>query len=89
MSPKDEETTSSSPEIIPVFLEDSTQPTKETTESEPMEALNEMMTSLPDEETTSESAQWENLPWVRIGLIAGVLLVTAVALCVLKAQQKI
>ncbi|CAJ1087187.1 uncharacterized protein LOC123975316 isoform X4 [Xyrichtys novacula] len=54
-----------------------------------MEALKEMVTSFPGEETTSESVQWENLPWIRIGLIAGVLLVTAIVLCVLKSLQKI
>ncbi|KAE8278723.1 hypothetical protein D5F01_LYC23642 [Larimichthys crocea] len=62
------------------------------TESQPMEAFEETVTSFPDEdppETSTESSQWDNLPWVRIVLIAGVLLVTAVVLCILGARGKI
>ncbi|XP_019120485.1 uncharacterized protein LOC109139869 isoform X2 [Larimichthys crocea] len=86
----DVETTESP--LIPVFLEDSTQPIKVMTESQPMEAFEETVTSFPDEdppETSTESSQWDNLPWVRIVLIAGVLLVTTVVLCILGARGKI
>ncbi|XP_030265333.1 uncharacterized protein LOC115576868 isoform X2 [Sparus aurata] len=92
---------------IPVHLEDSTQPIKVMTESQPMEAFEEVVTSFPDEESQpieafkeavtsfpdegmeETSLQWDTLPWIRIGLIAGVLLVTAMVLCILGALQKI
>ncbi|KAM8722104.1 uncharacterized protein AB9X84_004866 isoform 1-T3 [Acanthopagrus schlegelii] len=63
------------------------------TESQPVEAIKEWVTSFPDEalfEGTEEtSLQWDTLPWIRIGLIAGVLLVTAMVLCILGALRKI
>ncbi|XP_044044331.1 uncharacterized protein LOC122872316 isoform X2 [Siniperca chuatsi] len=82
----DVETTESPLDLIPVLLEDSTQAIKE---SHAMEGFKE--NSFPDEgtpEISSESLQWDTLPWIRIGLIAGVLLVTAVVLCILGALQK-
>ncbi|XP_034533387.1 uncharacterized protein LOC117808058 [Notolabrus celidotus] len=84
--PEEEDSVSSTPDVVPVFLEDSTQPSQETTESQPMEALKETMTSLPGGE---ESVLQEEVPWIRIGLIAGVLVVTALVLSVLKALQRI
>ncbi|XP_033471678.2 uncharacterized protein LOC117249922 isoform X1 [Epinephelus lanceolatus] len=71
-------------DLTPVLLEESTQLMKVVTKAPSMEAFEETMTSFPDEEASSKS-----LPWVRIGLITGVLLVTVAVLCILKAQQKI
>ncbi|XP_070711934.1 uncharacterized protein [Pempheris klunzingeri] len=72
---------------IPVLLEDSTQPIQVITESQPMETFVETVSSFPDQDTPETSS--ESLPWIRIGLIAGVLLVTVVVLCILGALRKI
>ncbi|XP_045912676.1 uncharacterized protein LOC123975316 isoform X2 [Micropterus dolomieu] len=98
----DVETTESPIYRIPVILEDSPHSIKARldltlqfndvfilTESQPMEGSEESMTSFLDEETSSESLQWDTIPWIRIGLIAGVLLVTVVVLCILGALRKI
>ncbi|XP_008288249.1 uncharacterized protein LOC103363320 isoform X2 [Stegastes partitus] len=82
------ETTESNHDFLPVLLEDSTQPMP-ATESQLMEAFEEKVTFFPDKDIPSESHQLEDLPWIRIGLISGVLLVTAVVLCVLGALRKI
>ncbi|XP_023117301.1 uncharacterized protein LOC111562801 [Amphiprion ocellaris] len=82
------ETTESHHDFTPVLLEDSTQPMPVATESQLMEAFEEMVTFFPYEDTPSES-ELDDLPWIRIGLISGVLLVTAVVLCVLGALRKI
>lgn len=58
-------------------------------EAQIMEALQETATSYPEEETKFKPSERENLPWVLIGLITGVLLVTAFTLCILKAKHKI
>ncbi|XP_028255933.1 uncharacterized protein LOC114432243 [Parambassis ranga] len=83
------ETTHSPLDILPVLLTDSTQPIEVATESQPMEVFEETVTSFPDEGTSeTTSFQWDNLPWVRIGLIGGVLLVTSMVLCILGALLK-
>ncbi|KAF3857312.1 hypothetical protein F7725_009171 [Dissostichus mawsoni] len=41
------------------------------------------------ETNTTDIAAPDNVPWVRYGLIAAVLLLTAVVLCILKAAQRI
>ncbi|XP_029930655.1 uncharacterized protein LOC115375388 [Myripristis murdjan] len=87
------ETTASPPDPTPLLLGDATQPQPAaSSSSQPMEAMEETVTSFPDEGTQEDqldSAQSETLPWVRIGLIAGVLVVTAVLLCILGALRKI
>ncbi|XP_070813940.1 uncharacterized protein [Chaetodon trifascialis] len=98
----DVETTESPLDLITVSLEDSTPPIKVMTDPQPMVAFEEMVTSLPEEatpppppllqgtpETSAESLQRDTLPWIRIGLIAGVLLATTVVLCILGALRQI
>ncbi|KAK5847711.1 hypothetical protein PBY51_016819 [Eleginops maclovinus] len=75
-------------DVIPVFLEDPTQPIEVLTELQQMEAFEETQSSRPYE-AAPETSQPDTVPWVRYGLIAGVLLVTAVVLCILKAAQRI
>ncbi|KAK5875117.1 hypothetical protein CesoFtcFv8_027639 [Champsocephalus esox] len=71
---------------IHVLLEDSTQPIEVTTSLQPMDAIVETQTSGPIEVDTAAP---DNVPWVRYGLIAAVLLLTTVVLCILKAAQRI
>ncbi|XP_010788530.1 uncharacterized protein [Notothenia coriiceps] len=73
---------------IHVLLEGSTQPIEVTTVLQPMEAIEETQTSGPNEVPVDTAAP-DNVPWVRYGLIAAVLLLTAVVLCILKAAQRI
>lgn len=86
------ETPGTTTDLTPVLLEEATQPVEVITEPQPMEAFDETVTSFPDDsspETSSESLQWDAFPWVRTGLIAGVLLATAVVLCILRALRKV
>ncbi|XP_034007044.1 uncharacterized protein LOC117498948 isoform X2 [Trematomus bernacchii] len=71
---------------IHVLLEDSTQPIEVTTELQLRAAIEETQTSGPNKVDTAAP---DNVPWVRYGLIAAVLLLTAVVLCILKAAQRI
>ncbi|XP_055021565.1 uncharacterized protein LOC129412284 isoform X2 [Boleophthalmus pectinirostris] len=119
-----EETTTNE---IPVLLDTVTLPTEVSTESLPMEAYDETVTTFPDQvsseflsveaeegtaavpeedlpddpedsevsedsedsEDSEETVDWSDFPWVRIGLIAGVLLVTAFSLCILGLLHKL
>ncbi|XP_030011600.1 uncharacterized protein LOC115434066 [Sphaeramia orbicularis] len=86
------ETAETMTDLTPVLLDDATQPVEVITEPQPMEAFDETVTSFPDDhspDTWSESVQWDSFPWVRTGLIAGVLLTTAVVLCILRALRKV
>ncbi|XP_034007045.1 uncharacterized protein LOC117498948 isoform X3 [Trematomus bernacchii] len=73
---------------IHVLLEDSTQPIEVTTELQLRAAIEETQTSGPNKVPVDTAAP-DNVPWVRYGLIAAVLLLTAVVLCILKAAQRI
>lgn len=48
----------------------------------------EAVTSSPESDT-EDGVDWEKLPWIRIGIIGGVLLVTALVLGILLASHKI
>ncbi|KAJ3584605.1 hypothetical protein NHX12_015100 [Muraenolepis orangiensis] len=41
----------------------------------------------PDGQDSTD--EWDDLPWVRIGIIAGVLAFTGVTLCILRARRVI
>lgn len=75
----------------PVLIDEVTEPMEVITEPLPMKAFDETMTSFPDElsPVTPESSDWDDFPWVRTGLIACVLLATAVVLCILGALHKL
>ncbi|KAK7880570.1 hypothetical protein WMY93_032795 [Mugilogobius chulae] len=77
-----------------IFIDSFTLPSEVSVSTDflPMEANEETATSYPEQahrEDSEEDIDWTDFPWVRTGLIAGVLLVTAAVLCILGVLHKL